>query len=74
MQRAVEGRAHIDLSMNMPPGPELPELRALKQSRFAIVDRQLRHLLRYQNNCGSADDREACALWLRRRVLLVDQE
>ena len=74
MQRAVEGRADIDLSMNMPPEPELPELRALMQSGFAIVGRQLRHLLRYQDDYGSADDREAGAPCLRRRGLLVDQE
>ena len=72
--RAVEGRANIDLSMNMPPEPESSELLALMENGFAAVGRQLRNLMRYQDYCGSSDDREAGALWLRRRGLLVDQE
>lgn len=69
--RAVEGRPNIDLSMNMPPEPESPELLELMQAGYAEVGGRLRDLLRYQDFCGSGADREAGVLWLRRRGLSV---
>lgn len=69
--RAVEGRPVLDLSMNMPPEPESAELLQLMQVGYVDVGKRLRDLLRYQDFCGSADDREAGALWLRRRGLVV---
>lgn len=72
--RVVEGRPNVDLSMNMPPEPESAELTELMQNGFAEVGSRLRNLLRYQDFCGSPDDRDAGALWLRRRGLLVTQE
>lgn len=69
--RAVEGRPVLDLSMNMPPEPESAELLQLMQAGYVDVGKRLRDLLRYQDFCGSADDREAGALWLRRRGLVV---
>jgi DNA-binding transcriptional MocR family regulator len=72
--RAVEGRPVVDLSMNMPPEPESDELLQLMQAGYANVGTRLRGLLRYQDFCGSADDRAAGALWLRRRDLVVKPE
>ena len=72
--RAVEGRPNIDLSMNMPPEPHSPELLGLMEAGYAAVGGRLRDLLRYQDFCGSAEDREAGALWLRRRGLALSAE
>lgn len=72
--RVVEGRPNVDMSMNMAPEPESAELLALMQSGFASVGEKLRDLLRYQDFGGSLEDREAGALWLRRRGLVVDHE
>jgi len=72
--RVVEGRPNIDLSMNMPPEPESEEASALMQAGYADVGKRMRHLLRYQDFCGSAEDRAAGALWLRRRGLAIDPE
>lgn len=65
--RAVEGRPNVDMSMNMPPEPASEELSALMQQGFARVGARLHDLLRYQDFGGSAADREAGILWLRRR-------
>lgn len=70
--RVSEGRPNVDMSMNMPPEPASAELLALMQAGFAEVGGQLRDLLRYQDFGGSADDRDAGVLWLRRRGLVVD--
>lgn len=72
--RIVDGKSSIDLSMNMPPEPDSPELRRLMQNGFAAVGLQLDDLLRYQNFCGSMEDRSTGALWLRRRGLIIDPE
>lgn len=72
--RAVEGRPVVDLSMNMPPEPESTEMLNLMQTGYAEVGKGLRHLLRYQDFCGSMSDREAGALWLRRRGLVVQPD
>jgi DNA-binding transcriptional MocR family regulator len=72
--RAVEGRPNVDLSMNMPPEPDAPEMMQLMQAGYAEVGADLRNLLRYQDFCGSADDRAAGTLWLRRRGLVVPVE
>jgi DNA-binding transcriptional MocR family regulator len=72
--RVVEARANVDMSMNMPPEPYTAELQQLLQSGFADVGARIRDLLRYQDFCGSSDDREAGALWLRRRGLVVEHE
>jgi DNA-binding transcriptional MocR family regulator len=72
--RVVEGRPNIDLSMNMPPEPESAEITLLMQAGYAEVGKRMRDMLRYQDFCGSADDREAGALWLRRRGLVVGAE
>jgi len=72
--RVTEGRPNVDMSMNMPPEPESPELMELMQSGWNKVNGRLRDLMRYQDFGGSPEDREAGALWLRRRALLVEPE
>jgi DNA-binding transcriptional MocR family regulator len=72
--RAVEGRPNVDLSMNMPPEPESAELAALMHNSLIDIAGRFRDLLRYQDFCGSPEDREAGALWLRRRGLTVGHE
>ena len=70
----VEGRPNVDLSMNMPPEVISTELSALMQDGFARVGTNLGGLMRYQDFCGSTDDRLAGAMWLKRRGLAVEQE
>ncbi len=72
--RVFEGRPNVDMSMNMAPEPDDPELLALMQSGHSEVGQRMRDLLRYQNFGGSHEDREAGALWLRRRGLVVEPE
>jgi DNA-binding transcriptional MocR family regulator len=72
--RAVAGRPNVDMSMNMAPEPESAELLEMMQRGFSTVGEKLQDLLRYQDFGGSAQDREAGALWLRRRMLVVNQE
>nr|WP_198984328.1 PLP-dependent aminotransferase family protein [Herbaspirillum sp. ASV7] len=72
--RVTEGRPNVDMSMNMPPEPESPELVELMQAGWSKVNGRLRDLMRYQDFGGSPEDREAGALWLRRRGLVVEPE
>jgi len=72
--RVFEGRPNVDMSMNMAPEPDAPELLEMMKSSYASVGDKMRDLLRYQNFGGSNDDREAGALWLRRRGLVVEHE
>jgi DNA-binding transcriptional MocR family regulator len=72
--RVTEGRPNVDMSMNMPPEPESAELVELMQAGWAHVNGKLRDLMRYQDFGGSAEDREAGALWLRRRGMVVEPE
>jgi DNA-binding transcriptional MocR family regulator len=72
--RAVETRANVDMSMNMPPEPFTPQLKQLMQSGMADVGARVHDLLRYQDFCGSVQDRDAGALWLRRRGMVVDPD
>ncbi|HTH94141.1 MAG TPA: PLP-dependent aminotransferase family protein [Rhodocyclaceae bacterium] len=72
--RVVEGRPNVDMSMNMPPEAMSQELKELMHAGLVAVGEKLPDLLRYQNFGGSTDDREAGALWLRRRGLLVPPE
>lgn len=72
--RVFEGRPNVDMSMNMAPETDSPELLELMQAGYASVGDKMRDLLRYQNFGGSTDDREAGALWLRRRGLVVEPD
>lgn len=64
----------IDLSMNMPPEPDDPELLARMQDGLKAVASNMVPLLRYQGFGGSAMDKEAAAAWLSRRGLVPSQE
>ena len=72
--RVFEGRPNVDMSMNMPPEPESAELLELMQAGLGAVNGKMRDMLRYQDFGGSTADREAGALWLRRRGLTVNQD
>jgi DNA-binding transcriptional MocR family regulator len=67
-------RSRADFSMNMPPEPDDPELRARMRDGFASVATDLDALLRYQGFGGSPMDRDAASAWLGRRALVPAQE
>nr|WP_315248278.1 PLP-dependent aminotransferase family protein [uncultured Duganella sp.] len=72
--RAVAARPNVDLSMNMPPEPYAQELLESMRAGMAAISGDMPGLMRYQDFGGSALDREAGALWLRRRGLVVEPE
>jgi DNA-binding transcriptional MocR family regulator len=59
-----------DLSMNLPPEPDDPELIERMQEGLAIVGRDLISLLRYEPFGGGPADKEAASVWLGRRSLI----
>ncbi|OYY21307.1 MAG: GntR family transcriptional regulator, partial [Azorhizobium sp. 35-67-15] len=63
-----------DLSMNLPPEPDDPELIARMQDGVAQVSRDLVSLLRYQGFGGAPADKDAASAWLSRRGLVPAQE
>ncbi|AYG68962.1 MULTISPECIES: PLP-dependent aminotransferase family protein [unclassified Rhizobium] len=64
----------IDLSMNLPPEPNDPDLVARMREGLSVVAADLIPLLRYQGFGGSVIDKEAAAVWLGRRGLTPSQE
>ena len=68
--RAGEG----DLSMNMPPEPEDPDLRRKMQEGLGYVSANLIDLLRYQSPTGSERDRIAASSWLSMRGMVPSLE
>ncbi len=64
----------VDLSMNLPPEPNDPELLDRMREGFAEVSRDLVALLRYQGFGGSRADKDAASAWLSRRALVPSQE
>ena len=61
--------ALVDLSMNLPPEPDDPDLLGRMRDGFLQVSADLPGLLRYQGFGGGADDKEAAIGWLARRGL-----
>lgn len=59
----------VDLSMNLPPEPDDPELLDRMQDGLEAIGRDLVYLMRYQGFGGVEADKEAAALWLRHRQL-----
>jgi DNA-binding transcriptional MocR family regulator len=59
----------VDLSMNLPPEPDDPELLDRMQDGLEMVGRDLVYLLRYQGFGGVQADKEAASHWLARRAL-----
>ncbi len=64
----------VDLSMNLPPEPDDPELIDLMREGLAEVGQNLVSLLRYQGFGGSPADKDAATAWLGRRALVPSQD
>ena len=64
----------VDLSMNLPPEPNDPDLLERMREGCADVARDLVALLRYQGFGGSRADKDAASAWLGRRALVPKQE
>ncbi|MGG7565487.1 PLP-dependent aminotransferase family protein [Rhodovulum sp. DZ06] len=69
--RRVQDR---DLTMNLPPEPQDPELLARMQGGLAAVSRDLVGLLRYQSATGGVVDKEAASSWLSMRGMAPSLE
>jgi DNA-binding transcriptional MocR family regulator len=64
----------VDLSMNLPPEPDDPELLDRMQDGLEAVGRDLVYLLRYQGFGGVQADKDAASNWLSRRTLVPPHE
>src|SRR6202030_3648769 len=64
----------VDLSMNLPPEPDDPELLDRMQDGLEALGRDLVYLLRYQGFGGVQADKDAALTWLARRGLSPLQE
>jgi DNA-binding transcriptional MocR family regulator len=64
----------VDLSMNLPPEPDDPELLDRMQDGLEAVGRDLVSLLRYQDFGGVRADKDAASNWLTRRGLVPPQD
>src|SRR5260221_318601 len=64
----------VDLSMNLPPEPDDPELLDRMQDGLEAVGRDLISLLRYQGFGGVQADKDAASNWVSRRALVPPQE
>jgi DNA-binding transcriptional MocR family regulator len=63
-----------DLTMNLPPEPDDPELIERMRNGLDEVGRDLVSLLRYQWFGGTQADKDAASSWLGRRALVPAQE
>ncbi|WP_102226434.1 aminotransferase-like domain-containing protein [Acidimangrovimonas sediminis] len=63
-----------DLSMNMPPEPDDPELLSRMQEGLGYVSANLIDLMRYQSPIGTERDREAASSWLSLRGMIPMME
>jgi DNA-binding transcriptional MocR family regulator len=59
----------VDLSMNLPPEPDDPELLDRMQDGLEALGRDLVYLMRYQGFGGVQADKDAALQWLRHRML-----
>src|SRR5258706_3715598 len=64
----------VDLSMNLPPEPNDPDLIERMQAGVEYVSRDIVSLLRYQGFGGTQADKDAASSWLGRRALVPAQE
>jgi DNA-binding transcriptional MocR family regulator len=64
----------VDLSMNLPPEPDDPELLDRMQDGLEALGRDLVYLMRYQGFGGVQADKDAAAHWLRHRTLVPQQD
>lgn len=63
-----------DRTMNQPPEPEDPALRARMRATWAALGEDMTALLRYQPAGGSAEDKAAALRWLSRRGIEAQAE
>ena len=64
----------VDLSMNLPPEPDDPELLDRMQDGLEALGRDLVYLMRYQGFGGVQADKDAASHWLRHRMLAPPQD
>ena len=64
----------VDLTMNLPPEPDDPDLIERMQSGVEYVARDIVSILRYQGFGGTQADKDAASSWLGRRALEPAQE
>jgi DNA-binding transcriptional MocR family regulator len=64
----------VDLSMNLPPEPDDPELLDRMQDGLEALGRDLVYLMRYQGFGGVQADKDAALSWLGRRGLAPQQD
>ena len=64
----------VDLSMNLPPEPDDPELLDRMQDGLEAIGRDLVYLMRYQGFGGVPADKDAASHWLRHRALVPQQD
>src|ERR1700726_2945649 len=64
----------VDLSMNLPPEPDDPELLDRMQDGLEALGRDLVYLMRYQGFGGVQADKDAALTWLGRRGLAPQQD
>ena len=64
----------VDLSINLPPEPDDPELLDRMQDGLEALGRDLVYLMRYQGFGGVQADKDAAAHWLRHRMLAPQQD
>jgi DNA-binding transcriptional MocR family regulator len=64
----------VDLSMNLPPELDDPDLIERMQAGLEYVSRDIVSLLRYQGLGGTRADKDAASSWLGRRALVPAQE
>ena len=64
----------VDLSMNLPPEPDDPELLDRMQDGLEALGRDLVYLMRYQGFGGVAADKDAAITWLGRRALSPQED
>lgn len=71
---AGQGPSPVDLSMNLPPEPDDPQLLNRMSVGLSEACRDLVGLLRYQGFGGSPADKDAASNWLGRRALVPTHE
>jgi DNA-binding transcriptional MocR family regulator len=64
----------VDLSMNLPPEPDDPELLDRMQDGLEALGRDLVYLMRYQGFGGTQADKEAAVTWLKHRKLAPQED
>jgi DNA-binding transcriptional MocR family regulator len=68
------GAGRVDMTMNLPPEPDDPQLEERMTRGLRALDGELRGLLRYQEFGGSDDARESGVRWLARRGLALSAD